>query len=31
MILQKILALQRAETADYELFRLTELELMFAK
>ena len=31
MILQKSLALQRAQTTYYELFKLTEVEMMFAK
>ena len=31
MILQRSLALQRAQTTDYELFKLTEDEMMFAK
>ena len=31
MILQRSLALQRAQTTDYELFKLTEVEMMFAK
>ena len=31
MILQRRLGLQRSERADYELFRLTEVEMMFAK
>ena len=31
MILQRSLSFQRAETADYELFKLTEVEMMFAK
>ena len=31
MILQRRLALQRAQTTDYELFKLTEVEMMFAK
>ena len=31
MILPKSLALQRAQTTDYELFKLTEVEMMFAK
>ena len=31
MILQRSLALQRAQTTDYELFELTEVEMMFAK
>ena len=31
MILQRSLVLQRAQTTDYELFKLTEVEMMFAK
>ena len=31
MIIQRSLALQRAQTTDYELFKLTEVEMMFAK
>ena len=31
MILQRSLALQRAQTTDHELFKLTEVEMMFAK
>lgn len=31
MILQRSLAIQRAETADYELFKLSNVEMMFAK
>ena len=31
MILQKSLALQRAQATDYEVFKLTEVEMMFAK
>ena len=31
MILQRSLALQRAQTTDYELLKLTEVEMMFAK
>ena len=31
MILQRSLALQRAQTTDYDIFKLTEVEMMFAK
>ena len=31
MILQRNLVLQRAQLTDYELFKLTEVEMMFAK
>ena len=31
MILQRSLALQRAQTTDYELFKLTEVEMIIAK
>ena len=31
MIFQRSLALQRAQTTDYEFFKLTEVEMMFAK